>query len=151
MVHNSENAPTPRSGCAATTDGKNVYVFGGKDAEKRMFDLWEFSLTDFKYREMEKQGDVPPERNGHTMEHFEGKLYVFGGIHDITWELDDLHIYNLTVLTMEYLEKEVDHLGAGLAPQSRKEETDHRKRIKGETGKEVTQTQKLVLNCQHFV
>jgi hypothetical protein len=32
------------------------------------------------------------------MQYFEGKLYVFGGIHDITWELDDLHIYNLTVL-----------------------------------------------------
>jgi hypothetical protein len=31
------------------------------------------------------------------MEFFEGKLYVFGGIHDITWELDDLHIYNLNV------------------------------------------------------
>ena len=36
-------------------------------------------------------------RNGHTMNHYEGKLYVFGGIHDITWELDDLHIYDLKV------------------------------------------------------
>ncbi len=24
--------PVPRSGCAAATDGKNVYLFGGKDA-----------------------------------------------------------------------------------------------------------------------
>lgn len=60
-----------------------------------MKDLWEFSLADFKYRLLESQGDVPTERNGHTMEYYEGKLYVFGGIHDITWELDDLHIYNL--------------------------------------------------------
>lgn len=29
------------------------------------------------------------------MTHHEGRLYVFGGIHDITWELDDLHIYDL--------------------------------------------------------
>ena len=62
-----------------------------------MNDLWEFSMTDFKYRQMDKQGDIPPERNGHTMEFFEGKLYMFGGIHDITWELDDLHIYSLAV------------------------------------------------------
>lgn len=96
-VENDKTVPAPRSGCAAATDGKNVYIFGGKDAEVRMNDLWEFSLTDFKYRLMENQGDVPPERNGHTMEFFEGKLYVFGGIHDITWELDDLHIYNLNV------------------------------------------------------
>lgn len=52
-------------------------------------------MTDFKFRELPKDGDQPPERNGHTMQFFEGKLYVFGGIHDITWELDDLHIYSL--------------------------------------------------------
>lgn len=94
----NEKIPLPRSGCAAASDGNNVYMFGGKDAENRMNDLWEFSLTDFNYRQMEKAGDVPPERNGHTMNFFEGKLYVFGGIHDITWELDDLHIFNLAVL-----------------------------------------------------
>lgn len=97
LIAENDHAPVPRSGCAAATDGRNVYVFGGKDAEQRLNDLWEFSLTDFKYRKMELQGDIPPVRNGHTMEYFEGKLYVFGGIHDITWELDDLHIYNLNV------------------------------------------------------
>lgn len=40
-------------------------------------------------------GEVPSVRNGHTMSFFNDKLYVFGGIHDITWEMDDLHIYNL--------------------------------------------------------
>lgn len=59
--------PAPRSGCAAATDGKNVYFFGGKDTQNRMNDLWEFNMTDFKYRQMDKQGDIPPERNGHTM------------------------------------------------------------------------------------
>lgn len=55
-----DTLPAPRSGCAAATDGKNVYIFGGKDTETRMNDLWEFSLTEFKYRQMEKQGDIPP-------------------------------------------------------------------------------------------
>ena len=31
------------------------------------------------------------------MNYFDGRLYLFGGIHDITWELDDLHIYTLAV------------------------------------------------------
>ena len=75
----------PRSGCAVATDGKNAYMFGGKGYEDRYNDLWEFNLTDFKFREMPKEGDIPAERNGHTMEYFEGKLYIFGGIHDITW------------------------------------------------------------------
>ena len=59
--------PAPRSGCAASTDGKNIFIFGGKDAENRMNDLWEFSMVTFKFSEMDKTGDIPPERNGHTM------------------------------------------------------------------------------------
>ena len=69
-----------------------------------MNDIWEFNLTDYKYKQLQKAGDIPPERNGHTMNYFSGKLYVFGGIHDITWELDDLIVYNLQVpafLTIE--------------------------------------------------
>lgn len=27
-----DDVPMPRCGCAATNNGKNVYVFGGKDA-----------------------------------------------------------------------------------------------------------------------
>jgi hypothetical protein len=50
----SDNSvPAPRSGCATATDGKSIYVFGGKDAEKRMNDMWEFSLSDFKYHKLE--------------------------------------------------------------------------------------------------
>lgn len=44
---------------------------------------------------MPDNGHVPAIRNGHSMNYFNHRLYVFGGIHDITWELDDLHIYNL--------------------------------------------------------
>lgn len=44
---------------------------------------------------MKESGNIPAIRNGHTMNLFEGKLFVFGGIHDITWQLDDLHIYDL--------------------------------------------------------
>ena len=72
-------------------------MFGGKNADDRMNDIWQFNLTDFKYKQLPKTGDVPPKRNGHTMNYFAGKLYTFGGIHDITWELDDLHIYDLKV------------------------------------------------------
>lgn len=52
--------PVPRSGCAATTDGKNVYVFGGKDFENRLNDLWEFDLNQNKYKLLPANGDIPP-------------------------------------------------------------------------------------------
>ena len=46
---------------------------------------------------LKDDGELPAVRNGHTMNYFKDRLYVFGGIHDITWELDDLHIYDLKV------------------------------------------------------
>lgn len=29
------------------------------------------------------------------MTYYKDKLFLFGGIHDITWELDDLHIFDI--------------------------------------------------------
>jgi len=55
---------------------------------------------------MPADGSVPAVRNGHSMTHFNDKLYVFGGIHDITWELDDLHIYNLIKKSWTILEQD---------------------------------------------
>ena len=49
---------------------------------------------------------MPAVRNGHTLTYFDNKLYVFGGIHDITWELDDLHIYNLKTNKWTTLEQD---------------------------------------------
>ena len=92
------DAPSPRCGCAIASDQKNIYIFGGKDESNRLNDIWSFSLGDFKFTKLNDSGEVPAIRNGHTMNYFQDRLYVFGGIHDITWELDDLHIYDLKVL-----------------------------------------------------
>ena len=78
-----------------TIDNNTLYIFGGKNDSNRLNDLWAFSLADCKFTKLPDEGELPAVRNGHTMNHYNGKLYVFGGIHDITWELDDLHIYNL--------------------------------------------------------
>ena len=40
------------------------------------------------------------------MNFFQGRIYVFGGIHDITWELDDLHIYDLKTNRWTTLEQD---------------------------------------------
>jgi hypothetical protein len=55
-----QSVPIPRSGCAVATDGKTVYMFGGKDAQNRMNDLWQFSLEEREYRKMAAQGTIPP-------------------------------------------------------------------------------------------
>ncbi len=74
-----------------------------------MNDTWKFSLADYKFKKLKDDGEVPYIRNGHTINFYEGKLYVFGGIHDITWELDDLHIYDLKVKLFEFRENFGQH------------------------------------------
>lgn len=88
-----------------TTDNSNVYFFGGKNESTRLNDAWMFSLNDYKYHRLADEGEVPYIRNGHSINFYEGKLYVFGGIHDVTWELDDLHIYDLKVHHSLYLDQ----------------------------------------------
>lgn len=68
-----------------TSDDNNIYIFGGKNDATRYNDLWSFSLTDYKFKRLSDEGELPAVRNGHSMNYFDGKLYVFGGIHDITW------------------------------------------------------------------
>ena len=36
-------------------------------------------------------------RSGHSLITYQNKLILFGGIHDVTWELDDLHYFNLEI------------------------------------------------------
>lgn len=96
----------PLSGLACTTDGNNIYIFGGKNEETRFNDLWMFNLKTLSYELLPANGDIPAVRNGHTMSFYNDRLYVFGGIHDITWELDDLHIYNLVKKTWTTLEQD---------------------------------------------
>ena len=54
-----DDIPIPRSGCAATNNGKDVYMFGGKDAENRLNDIWCFSMTNYKYQKLKPEGLVP--------------------------------------------------------------------------------------------
>ena len=72
-----------------------MYVFGGKDEDsEKLNDLWVFNLAEKRWVEIEAQGDIPFERSGHSSDVFDGHLVIFGGIWDVTKELNDLHLYN---------------------------------------------------------
>jgi len=100
------DVPSARTGCALATDDNHVYIFGGKDDSSRLNDIWSFSLADLKFQKLNGEGMIPAVRNGHTMNYYQEKLYMFGGIHDITWELDDLHIYDLKANKWTTLEQD---------------------------------------------
>lgn len=74
-----------------------MYVFGGKNEDsEKLNDLWVYSIQEKKWVEIEADGDTPYERSGHSSDVYEDFLVVFGGIWDVTKELNDLHIYSFS-------------------------------------------------------
>lgn len=74
-----------------------MYVFGGKnDSSEKLNDLWLFNIADKKWIEIEPEGEIPFERSGHSSDIYDDYLVIFGGIWDVTKELNDLHIYSFS-------------------------------------------------------
>ena len=74
-----------------------MYVFGGKnDDSEKLNDLWVFNITDKRWIEVEPEGEIPVERSGHTSNVYDDYMVIFGGIWDVTKELNDLHLYSFT-------------------------------------------------------
>ena len=72
-----------------------MYVFGGKnDDSEKLNDLWVYNLAEKRWVEIEAEGEVPFERSGHSSDICQDHLVVFGGIWDVTKELNDLHLYS---------------------------------------------------------
>lgn len=89
--------PSPRSGHSAVLHGSNMYVFGGKDDDSnKLNDLWVFNYNDQIWEELKPDfGLSPPPlpRSGHSACLYGDIMCVFGGIYDVTKELNDLHVY----------------------------------------------------------
>ncbi len=72
-----------------------VYVFGGMNGNHKMKDFWCFDLGTKKWSEITSR-DPPCERSGHAVLVFKDKMYLFGGIQDLTKEKNDLYYYDFT-------------------------------------------------------
>jgi N-acetylneuraminic acid mutarotase len=75
-----------------------MYVFGGKDDDNnKLNDLWKLDLPTNAWTEIKPvDGFKPLERSGHSCDIYEGYMVVFGGIYEITKELNDFYLYDLT-------------------------------------------------------
>lgn len=74
-----------------------LVMFGGQeDDNKKMNDVWSFDMDQCKWSKIEAaEGDfVPKERSGHSAVVFGSKMYVFGGIFELTHELNDLSCFD---------------------------------------------------------
>jgi N-acetylneuraminic acid mutarotase len=88
--------PTGRSGHSAVIFNNNMYIFGGKDEDNnKLNDLWKLDLATFLWTELKTtDGSEPLPRSGHSCEVYEGYMLMFGGIYEITKELNDFCMYD---------------------------------------------------------
>ena len=68
-----------------------------------MNDLWVFNIADEMWTELQPTGEIPFERSGHSMSVINGNIILFGGIWDVTKELNDLHCYMISKNTWEII------------------------------------------------
>jgi len=95
----SEGGDIPaRAGHSTVCSGGNLYTFGGQDDDNnKLDDVWCFDTAANSWSCCEQgEGDLKPTpRCGHTAVVAGGKMFVFGGILELTKELNDFCIFDI--------------------------------------------------------
>lgn len=75
-----------------------MYIFGGQDDENnKLSDLWEFDIESEVFTQIELPADsyLPSPRSGHSSTIYKGQMFIFGGILELTKELNELLSFDL--------------------------------------------------------
>lgn len=94
---NSPVKPAPRASQSAAFYQGKLYIFGGMDeATVKFSDLWELDMATQTYKEIAIPAGTPQPgpRSGHSATVFKGRMYIFGGILELTKELNEMLIYD---------------------------------------------------------
>lgn len=89
--------PCVRASQSAVVFNGKAYIFGGmSDDNIKLNDLWELDLSTEQYSEINLPADSfqPSARSGHSANLFNGKMVVFGGILELTKELNEMLTYD---------------------------------------------------------
>ncbi len=112
---NKATSPVPRNSHVSVVEGDNLYILGGQDDENnKLDDLWQFNIpsqtwTQIQYSQGAEELNVG--RSGHAAVAYGGKMYVFGGILEVTKELNDLLAFNYQSKSFQVVDAngDVDH------------------------------------------
>lgn len=89
--------PQIRASCSSCVHNDKLYCFGGQDDDNgKLNDLWEYDCAQNCWNRIQiaEGGLVPLCRSGHTAVTYGSKMYIFGGILELTKELNDLLVFD---------------------------------------------------------
>jgi len=102
-------APEPRASHLGVPYNNKLYIFGGQGEDNnKLNDLWEFTKETNTWWEIHcAEGDyIPVGRSGGAGAAWNGKLYIFGGILEITKELNDMIVFDFATGKFETFERD---------------------------------------------
>lgn len=97
MVSEGGDIPA-RAGHSTVQAGGSLFTFGGQDDDNnKLDDVWRFDTAANTWSKCEQEEGAlkPTPRCGHTAVVVGGKMFVFGGILELTKELNDLCIFDI--------------------------------------------------------
>ena len=93
------SCPKPRASCSSAVYQDKLYVFGGQDDDNnKLDDLWCFDNATQQWQRIQIEDGAlrPPGRSGHRAVVHGDKMYIFGGILELTKELNDMLVYDFS-------------------------------------------------------
>lgn len=98
--------PKPRTSHASGFANGHLFVYGGQDDENnKLGDMWDYNVATKTWTEVKlADGFVPQPRSGHTAVVHGQKLYIFGGIFELTKELNDMVIFDFATMKFQQTE-----------------------------------------------
>ena len=95
ILEAGKGGPKPRAGHSAVVYGNMMVVFGGRDEDnEKLNDLWIFDIPSRKWKEEKPVSPAPIPRSGHSACIVRDQMMIFGGILEVTKELDDMHTFD---------------------------------------------------------
>jgi N-acetylneuraminic acid mutarotase len=97
-MRSDENPIPARAGHSVVHHNSKLFVFGGTDDDNdKLGDLWCFNTQDQSCKKIESpEGAVcPVPRSGHTATVSGDHMFIFGGILELTKDLNDLSVFDM--------------------------------------------------------
>ncbi len=88
--------PEARAGHSAVVYKDKLIIFGGKNEEnEKLNDVWSFTVPTHNWQKLTTNSQAVLPRSGHSATVHNNYMLVFGGILDVTKELDDMLLFDL--------------------------------------------------------